>query len=182
MNLRSLVTFMLIPFTANAAPECKIQDDTSVITFTATQNNAPVKGEFKKMNGIIHFDPADLKASNIKFEVDMNSVTTSYGLVSETLKTADWFDVKLFPKALFTANEITLKNDKYSAKGEVKIRDKTLPLTVDFSVTQTPPKLKAIGSTVIKRTWFGIGQGEWASTDEVKDDVKVDFTLECLIK
>ena len=33
------------------------------------------------------------------------------------------------------------------------------------------------GSTVIKRSAFGVGQGEWASTDQIKDDVTVNFKV-----
>jgi polyisoprenoid-binding protein YceI len=33
------------------------------------------------------------------------------------------------------------------------------------------------GKTTIKRSLFGVGQGDWSKTDAVKDDVLVEFVL-----
>lgn len=58
------------------------------------------------------------------------------------------------------------------------IRDKSVPVTLTFSAEELAlNKQQVIGSTVIKRSTFGVGQGEWASTDEVKDEVTVKFKV-----
>lgn len=151
----------------------------SNITFTATQNDAPVSGEFKKFTGEIYFDPAQLAASKVKITVDMRSVSASYAELVDTLKTADWFNVALYPQAVFVANQFTKTGDKtYQAKGTLTIRDKTQPLTVHFTEEEfTNSEAKVKGSTTIQRNAFGVGQGEWKSTEEVKDEVKVDFVV-----
>jgi polyisoprenoid-binding protein YceI len=48
--------------------------------------------------------------------------------------------------------------------------------------TSSNDKVKVKGSLIIKRTVFGVGQGEWASTKEVKDDVVVDFVVTAVKK
>jgi polyisoprenoid-binding protein YceI len=186
--LRALIFICLTVLsttTANAAaPAWQIVPNASSITFTATQNNAPVTGKFRTFTGEINFDPAQLGASNIRIVVDMGSVVTSYSDVADTLKTADWFAVKLFPQAVFTANHFTkINNNTYQATGTLTLRDKTLPTNLTFVLDEfTATKAHAKGTTTLKRTAFGIGKGEWSKTDEVKDDVQVNFTLTALKK
>jgi polyisoprenoid-binding protein YceI len=162
-----------------AVPTWQIVPNESSLTFTATQNGAPVTGKFKNFTGAIKFDPDQLSASSVKIVVDMNSITDPYNQLSDTLKTPDWFDSKRFPQAVFESNEFVKTGDKtYQIKGILTIRDKKLPVTPTFTLeefTQTEARMK--GSTIIKRTAFGVGQGEWADTKTVKDDVQIDFTI-----
>lgn len=172
--------FLLVPTIAFAAvPAWQIVPGESSITFTGTQNGAPATGKFNKFSGEINFDPDQLNASKVRIVIDMNSVSTSYSDFTATLLTADWFNVKAFPQAIFTAKNFTKVSDnKYQANGSMTIRDKTLPVTLTFA-TEELSKAKAIvkGSTTLKRTQFGIGQGEWADTETVKDDVQVNFII-----
>ncbi len=46
-----------------AAPVWQIIPEQSTLTFSATQNGAPVNGTFQRFNGDIRFDPAELKSS-----------------------------------------------------------------------------------------------------------------------
>jgi len=72
-------------------------------------------------------------------------------------------------------------DNRYQAKGNLTIRDKTQPVTLNFSEVESPKgTAKAEGDTTVSRLKFGVGQGEWSSTDEVKDNVKVHFTLTAL--
>lgn len=162
-----------------APPEWQIVPGESELTFTATQNGAPVTGKFKNFTGDIHFDPYQLKASKVKIIVNMGSVSTEYGEIADTLMTPDWFNVKLFSQAIFTAEDfIKTGNKTFQAKGTLTIRNKTVPVTVDFTEQEySATKARMKGSSLIKRTAFGVGQGEWAATSEVKDEVKVDFVL-----
>ncbi|WP_269570334.1 YceI family protein [Legionella tunisiensis] len=89
------------------------------------------------------------------------------------------FNVQMFPKAEFKATEFNKTGDKtYQAIGTLTIRDKSAPVTLTFTAEETSPGMALVqGSTTLKRSTFGVGQGDWASTDEIKDDVKVDFKL-----
>ncbi|MBS0358515.1 MAG: YceI family protein [Proteobacteria bacterium] len=157
----------------------QIVSSESSITFTATQNGAPVTGKFSTFTGEINFDPAKLSTSSVRIIVDMNSVETSYKDVAETLKTSDWFNVNVFPKSVFTAKQFKKTGDNtYEADGELVIRDKKLPVTLTFVVEEfSNTKAREKGSTTLKRTQFGVGQGDWANTSEIKDDVQVNFVL-----
>lgn len=177
-----VLSLSLTPFCLTAKViNWEIVPDKSQISFTAVQNNAPIKGQFKTFSGDILFSPDDLANSKVDLSIDMNSVNTSFGAIADTLKTAEWFHVKVFPNAKFTADRITKIDDKtYQADGNLTIRDKTTPASIQFSVKDlSSTQTEVIGKTTITRTRFGVGQGEWANTDEVKDpvDIQFDFIL-----
>ncbi len=183
-TLCAMLLSLLSTIAFAAAPAWKIEPAASNIKFTATQNGSPVSGEFKSFTGDINFDPSDLATSHVSIDVDLGSVSTSYGEVADTLKTPDWFNVKVFPKAVFKADHFTKTGDKtYTADGTLTIRDKSQSVTLTFTL-QDYSKTKALanGSTTIKRTAFGVGQGDWAKTDAVKDEVKIDFTVSAIAK
>ena len=187
--MKFLYCLLLLPVSIPALAQTtltqwKIVPDKSSINFTATQNNAPVTGEFKVFTGNINVDPEKLAQSQVSITVDTHSVTTSYQQISDTLKTADWFNVTLFPKAIFKTDKIIfIQDNHYQANGTLTIRDKTIPVILNFNVTKIQPTMEqATGSTIIKRTAFGIGQGQWSKTDDIKDDVTVNFILTAVKK
>lgn len=179
-RLLFLIASMMIPVALNAAvPKWEIIPAESKLSFTATQNAAPVTGEFKKFTGDIAFDVNNLNNSKADITIDISSVNASYADLTATLVTPDWFDTKLFPKAEFKSTAFSKTGDKnYQATGNLTIRNKTAPVTLVFTAEETPQGTMTVeGTTQFKRSTFGVGQGEWASTDEVKDEVTVNFKL-----
>lgn len=162
-----------------AVPAWQIVPSASQLTFSATQNGAPVTGQFKTFTGEINFDPNQLAASHVKIVVDISSITDPYHQLSDTLKAPEWFNVKVFPQAIFESSHFSKTGDKiYQAEGMLTIRDKKLPITLTFNQEEyTETKARMKGSTTIKRTAFGVGQGQWADTKTIKDEVKVDFVV-----
>ncbi|MFI4938531.1 MAG: YceI family protein [Candidatus Berkiellales bacterium] len=179
MHKRALFTALLAMSFACDASQWQIDTNESEISFTATQNDAPVTGKFTGFKGDIDFDPKQLATSKVFVSIDTNSVTTSYKQVADTLKTDDWLNVKIFPEATFKSNNITQKgNNQYEANGTLTIRNISLPMTINFELNNpSQNKSQVKGKTTIKRNSFGVGQGEWSSTEEVKDIVSVDFNL-----
>jgi polyisoprenoid-binding protein YceI len=184
-SLLFIFFILLATITAHAAaPVWKIVPAKSRLTFTATQNDAPVSGRFQKFTGDIVFDPDDMKDNHVTIVVDTSSVYAAYTDLVEILKTADWLDIKAFPQATFKADHFIKKDDKnYQANGILTIRKQTIPITIDFhleEMSNTQAHVK--GTMILKRNQFGVGQGEWASTKEVKDEVKVEFILSVVKK
>ena len=176
-----MISFVLLLLSnvAFAAKTWQIIPDGSSLNFTATQNGSPVKGQFKKFTAEISFDPSDLASSKIMIDVDINSIDAPNFQVSSTLKTPDWFNVQIFPHAIFKAHHFTkVADNTYKANGFLTIRDKTVPVVLTFKLSEySDAKAVAIGSTTLKRTQFGVGQGDWSNTDTIKNDVEVQFTV-----
>lgn len=176
-------SILLLP-TVSTAFEWQIVPNKSSIHFKATQNNAPITGEFKIFSGDIDFDKNNLSKSHVNMVVDTASVSTSFKDVQDALKTADWFDSKAFPKALFTAKDFKKTGDNtYEANGQLTLRNKTLPLTLNFTLEKYADNEALVsGKANLKRTAFEVGKGEWANTKEIKDDVEVNFIIEATKK
>lgn len=181
ITLFFILLFLNFSLTAYAATPThwQIIPNESSLTFTATQNDAPITGSFKKFSGDIFFDPDHLAESKATILVDTHSIASANNDVVTTLVTPDWLNVKIFPQATFTSTKFVKTGDKtYQAQGTLKIRDKSMPVTLNFTqVEQNADHAKVTGSTSINRTPFGVGQGEWSSVKEVKDKVDVNFTL-----
>ena len=125
---------MFFDYCICSSAEWQMYQSESTITFTGTQNGAPATGSFKKFTGEIKLDPNQLNDSKVRIVVDMNSVTTTYSDFTSTLLTSDWFNVKLFPQAIFETTHIDQVGDnKYQADGTLTIRDKTVPVTLVFT-------------------------------------------------
>src|SRR5690606_34605918 len=98
-----------------------------------TQNNSPVSGGFKSFTGKIIFDKNKLEASQVSIYVYLDSVSTTFSQVAKTLKTVEWFNAVSFPVAIFKASSFKkLMGDQYQANGTLTIRDKTVPVVLNF--------------------------------------------------
>lgn len=157
----------------------KIVPQDSILTFTATQNGAPVIGKFDHFTANIAFDPKQLNESHLEVIIDMNSVSTSDKDIANTLKMPDWFNIKLFPTAIFKADHFTqLNSQNYQARGTLTIRNKAVPILLNFTFQDySKNSARAKGSVLLKRLAFEVGQGQWANIDSIKDEVKVEFTI-----
>ena len=182
-NLTKWFSSMLLsiaPLFAYATiPAWEIIPSQSSLTFTATQNGAPVSGQFKNYTGEITFDQKDLKHSKVDIIVDIGSIAASYSDLTAALLTPDWFNAQVFPKAIFKSSDFKKTGEKtYQASGSLTIRDKTSPVRLIFTAIEPSQNMIHVeGSTTLKRSDFGVGQGEWASTKEIKDEVNVNFKL-----
>ena len=183
MKLSKLLLFLFLNFVSVLAfakvQEWQIIPNESRLTFSGIQNGAPVSGEFTKFTGHIFFDRTQLNENNVEIHVDMNSLKTAYTDLTDTLKTAEWFNISLFPQAIFKASHFTKIGDKtYEAQGTLTLRNQSHPLILKFVEEKSDNKrVKISGNGTVKRTLFGVGQGEWASTNEIKDEVNIQFVV-----
>jgi len=91
---------------------------------------------------------------------------------------AAWFNVPKFPQASFASSAIkALGGGKFEVRGKLAIKGATQDVVVPVTVTQAGANSTATGSFVIKRLDFKIGEGEWADTSMVANDVTVKFKL-----
>lgn len=161
-----------------AAKAWVVDAKTSALGFSGVQTGKAFKGNFQKFTPTIIFDPNNLAASSITVTVDMASARTGDGQRDAALPTPDWFDVKKFPQAKFSAAKIVSKGQgAYEASGVLTIRDVTMPLTLPFTLTITGDKATAKGAVTLQRQKFGVGKGAFATDEWVAFDVGVSFTI-----
>lgn len=171
--------------TEAAAPETALKDPVAwavqkggALGFTATWSGSAIEGRFKTWTADILFSPEALDRSKVTVSVDMASAATGDAQRDESLPSGDFFDTAAHPKAVFTATKFRKTGaDKYVADGTLDLRGVKKPLSLPFTLKIDGDTATARGVTTLDRTTFGVGQGEWASTDEIAAKVTVSFSL-----
>jgi len=184
-TLRTFACSALITFSsiATAAAAVHVLDPAkSTLEFQFEQAGAQSKGHFGKFAVELDYSPADKAASRMDVSIDIKSVDTGDEERDTTLRGTELFDAAKFPKAIFNAVKISsTAPGKYTAAGKLTIRgvsrDVSIPLTLTSVTEQGKSVVKLAGKTTVKRLDFGIGQGEWKSTEWVGNDVTVSFNL-----
>lgn len=168
--------FMLNVTAAHA--DQKLVPAQSEIGFSVKQMGVPVEGRFKKFDAQIAFDPAKPETSKIAFAIDTGSATVGSVESDAELPKAPWFNVPKFPQATFQSTAVKgLGGGKFEVSGKLTIKGSVRDVVVPVALTQTGPTTMAVGSFAIKRLAFKVGDGDWADTSMVADDVAVRFKL-----
>lgn len=148
----------------------------SRLGFTGTQAGASFQGVFHKFNATIAFAPDALAASHFDVQIDLASLDTQDKDRDETMRGADIFDLAHWATAHYVTRAFTRTATGYAATGTLTLRGVTKDVPLEFRFTPAPGA-RLEGSASLKRLDFGVGQGQWKSTDMVGDLVKVAFSL-----
>lgn len=157
----------------------------SALGFLARQQGSPVPGKFERFDARIVFDPEDLDASEISVGIDVTSISTGHSDRDKTLNSASFFDTEKWPSASFKTKSITEAGEgRYEAVADLTMRDVTKEVTLPFTLTieddpNDPARevAEAKGELPILRLDYGIGQGDWASTTSVADEVVITVDI-----
>jgi cytochrome b561/polyisoprenoid-binding protein YceI len=150
----------------------------SKLGFTASWSGQPIDGHFDRWTGDILFSPDALDRSKIRIEVDLASAATGDSQRDASLPTADWFDVPDHPKAVWTSARITRTGgNRYRAAGTLELRGISKPLALGFTLEIHGRQAEVEGHTTIDRVRHGVGQGQWAATDQIAAAVALHFTV-----
>jgi polyisoprenoid-binding protein YceI len=156
----------------------KLLPTQSELSFSAKQMGVPINGYFKKFDAQVSFDAAKLATSKVALTVDMGSATLGSKEMDSELPGAAWFNTLKFPQASFNSSSIkALGAGKFEMAGQLAIKGQVQAVTVPLTMTQSGAVTVATGVLPIKRLAFKIGDGDWADTSMVADEVQVKFKL-----
>lgn len=161
-----------------ALAQQKLLPAQSEIVFVSKQMGVPVEGRFKKFDARVAFDPKKPEAANIAFTVDLGSASLGAPETEAEVVKPLWFNVAKFPQASFQSGSVkALGGGKYEVAGKLNIKGNARDLVVPVTLAQSGGTTSAAGAFTIKRLDFKIGEGEWADTSMVANDVQVKFKL-----
>ena len=165
-------------FSSSAFAQQKLIPAQSDISFITKQMGVALDGHFKKFDAQISFETAKPEAAKIGFTIDSGSATLGAPESDAELPKAAWFNVAKFPQATFQSSSVkALGGGKYQVSGKLTIKGNTKDVDVPVALTQAGAVTTATGQFVLKRLAYKIGDGEWADTSMVADDVTVKFKL-----
>ncbi|HTY59287.1 MAG TPA: YceI family protein [Bacteroidota bacterium] len=145
-----------------------------------------VTGRFGRFSGTVVAGKPDFSDARIRFEADVDSISTNSDQRDGHLKSPDFFDAANYPKLSFVSTSIARKgSDAYTVTGDMTIRGTKRTITLDASYNGT---VKGFDGDVaafeiagtLNRQEFGL---RWNAMTEaggvvVSDDVKLDIVVE----
>jgi cytochrome b561/polyisoprenoid-binding protein YceI len=150
----------------------------SSVTWSTTWSGSAISGRFDKWTADVVFGPDALDKSKVTVAIDVASVNSGDAQRDQSLPAPDWFDAGAHPKAIFTATKFEKTGaDRFVAHGSLELRGVKKPVDLPFTLHIDGDRARVSGVTSLDRTAFGVGQGEWSSTDQIPAKVAVKVSL-----
>src|SRR5262249_16409884 len=121
----------------------------------------------------------DLAKSKAEVDIELGSIDLASDESETEIKSPQWFDTRRFPVAHFSSTSIkSVGGDRYEIAGQLTLkavtRDVILPMA--FKKDASGNKVGE-GSFPLHRTDYKIGEGMWADTELVGNDVTVRLRM-----
>lgn len=176
--MRRAAFWVVLPGLSGLALAQQVQPAKSAMSFTIKQMGVPVEGRFKAFDAVLAFDPKQAQAGSVSFGIEMASAEIGDAETTKELRKPEWFDTAKHPKATFTSTAIKVQAEgRYEVSGKLAIKGIARDIVVPVQLLPGGAERTAQGQFTLKRSDFKIGQGEWADTSIVADDVVVKFRL-----
>ncbi len=177
LYLAGMAAMLLGSAAAASAASYTSDPQQSRLEFVGVQAGAEFKGVFHKFSANVDFAPEALASSRIDVQIDMNSVDSLDKDRDSTIRGKDVFDVAHYPMSHYVTKSITKTAAGFSAVGTLTLHGVTRDVPIEFQFAPGATGAKLSGSAKLNRLDFGVGQGDWKSTDTVGDAVKINFSL-----
>lgn len=150
----------------------------SEIGFTTRQMGVPVEGSFGRFSARIALDPKQPQTGSVALEIETGSARFGSAELDAEVPKATWLNVAGFPRASFQSSAIKATGPgRYEVAGKLAIKGSTRDVVVPVQITGGGATSTATGTFTIKRLDFKVGEGEWADTSMLANDVLVRFKL-----
>ena len=165
----------------------KVDYENSYVRFTAEQAGAPFEGEFDQWQTEIFFSEQLPSLGSIKTIIDLGSARTGESERDTTLAGEAFFDVQVFPQAVFRAYDFSPVEDapageRFIARAQLDIKGVKRLIDFEFSISADAEERVLKGYSELNRLEFGVGTGEWLDTTWVGDAVLVEVLVKSTIK
>ena len=195
MNIRKLILALLfsmfvLPGVVQAeAGKWDIDTAHSAVYFEIRHIYSTVRGLFSDFSGTVRFDPENITAGSVSFEVNVDSINTNITKRDNHLRSGDFFNAGKFEKMTFKSTHIRhITANQYEMEGNLTIRDVTRNVTVPFVFLGMQENKLRKGSFVagfetafsINRLDYGVGSGKYYDMGVIGKDVRILVTMEVM--
>lgn len=167
-----------LPGAAQAVEYNQIQADKSRLAFGYKQMGVAMDGRFQRFAAQLRFDPAQPAAAMTSLSVDLASIDTGSREADDEVAGKLWFNTKTYPTATFVSTGVKpLGGNRYEVAGKLTIKGRTRDVVAPVTVTAQGNLATFDGAFSFKRTDFAIGEGAWADTTTVANDIQIQFHI-----
>ncbi len=173
--------------TATRTSVWTIDPEHSVVEFSVKHLKiATVKGRFSDVTGQITVDPEHIQNSSVDVEMRAASIDTRNVKRDAHLRSADFFDVEVFPTLTFTSSRVVQAGDDIVITGDLTMHGVTRQVTLDaeFNGEAADPTGQPIISysakTELNRKDFGLNWGTTVETGGVLvgEDIRITIDIQ----
>ena len=152
----------------------------TTLKFQAYSRLVDADGKFGKFAGTVALTGTDPKTAKLKVAVEITSLNTGIDKRDSHLRTADFFNVKKWPKAVFTSTAIKASGkDRYEVRGTLNMMGKKMPIKfLADMVVGKDGKLRARADFRLDRRRWGMSgyMSSWG-VNPIKATVRVHFQV-----
>ena len=150
----------------------------STVVFKYSYSGTPYQGKFENVEAVFEIDPLNPGSCTFSVTIPINDINVGDEETQSYLLDVELFDVDQFPTATFIADTCRLESlNSFVADGTLTIRDQTLPLSFPFNLdvgtSEGKMRFHLTSEVTIQRLDFGVGQGYFANTSAIPNDVSI---------
>lgn len=154
----------------------------SLVYFKYSYGSEPFQGEFRNVQATFDIDPLRPSACEFQVTIPIDDVYVDSPEVKDYLLDYELFDVDTWPTATFTAENCSVQSaNSFVSDGTLTIRDQTNPISfpfmLDVETCDGQVCFHLTSEVTIQRLEFGVGQGYWANTAEVPNEVTIEVDV-----
>ncbi len=172
-----LVPAVVLAFTSGLrADDHKLTAENTTVKFVGSKKDGKHEGTFKKLDGTLSLDAADVTKSKLEVSIDIASITTDAEKLTNHLKGPDFFDAGRFPTAKFVSTGIQQdkeKKDTYIVTGDLTMHGKTKAVTFPATAVSADSTTTVSGKFEINRHDWGISYSKGTINDAVQLSIEV---------
>ncbi len=188
-----IAAFLLLCFSTQglqaAVRSWEIDKNHSNFYFSVNHIFSKIDGRFTDFSSTFLFDPNNLPASKIVFDIQVKSIITHNAKRDKHLLSQDFFDASRYPVINFTSTNIKKTGvntfdiaGKFTIKG--KSYDLVLPLKLigikDHPMVKGSEVMGFSGELTLDRLAYGVGSGKFVQYGVVGKLVRISLSLELL--
>ncbi|MDE1167319.1 MAG: YceI family protein [Pseudomonas sp.] len=170
-----MLAFM--PF-AQAVEYTRVNTTASQIAFNYSVMGNSVYGRFATFEASLDFDPDNLATAHAKLIIQLASIDAGSPETNSQLQEPAWFNTADYPVAVFEAvSTKALGDNHYEVTGKLSLKGQTRDITLHMELKPGNDIGVFDGDFLLNRSDFKIGEGEWASSSVVSDDINIKFRI-----
>ncbi len=152
--------------------------DGNMLRFIGGWEGKEFSGVFRRFDVSLLFDPQHPDETRLDVVVDVTSATSDNALRDQALADPEWFHFEKFPAARFSGRTVSAHGDaSFRIAGTLEIKGRRHPVTLHFDWAAAADEARMRGGADLDRTWFAVGEGEWADSSVIAHGVRLEFDV-----
>jgi len=171
---RFLMVLLAVSALSAEARDC-FQVESGKVDFTILQMGAPFSGEFTEFGGELCMEGDTVETVSVWLRPA--SIDTGLPDLDAALQGAELFHSEEFDRAAYRSTKVLRRDGRYVSHGKLTMKGIDEPLSVTFDLAREGALARVSGESELNRLEFAVGSGEWADTDLLSDQVRVEFSV-----